>query len=479
MLAAVLAAALSLGVAGKAQPPATKGAKFQGFPVLPPIPTADPSTRHEEVFRLPTRLHVRRTDDQLAVGIDANSLEPVKLKVGKDMVTGLKQQLVVLRDGKPVVSGYGGLQGWSASNTLRAVGGVFSRRTDQIPRPGEAYTAEVRLTLFETDIPAQHMWSPEGGKYRVLWAKTLRQEVGPDTAGLPVGRRTVAFTKGRRPLSPGTGRVAGADDSQQVTKVYPLQVSVAERVVVLLQSLFPVVNAQDPYVRFHSDAITNSLIVGASRQHQRQIARVLALVDTREPAPKPAAVPDEQKQLVKGYRLKDADGAATVTVLRSLFLVVNHRVAYARFAYDARAHLLIAIASEKHQKQIATVLDLLDTQKGPGKERAVAVGADQQVHLIPIKHIDGEQLISILRSRFVVVNHKEAHVRFGFDQRTRSLILIADSKLGARIRGRIEDLDRPGGGHSAPARDSEGTKGRSQGRLPARGSNPWRAAPAT
>jgi hypothetical protein len=265
----------------------------------------------------------------------------------------------------------------------------------------------------------------------------------------------VAAAQGWMLLSPGTGRVAGGDGAQRVTKVHPLKVAVAGRVAALLQSLFIVVNAQDEYVRFRPDATTNSLTVSASRQHQRQIARVLALIDTREQAPTPAAVTDEQKQLVKGYRLKHADGAATAAVLRSLFLVVNHRVAYARFAYDARTHLLIAIASAKHQQQIATVLDLLDTQKGPGKERAVAMGGDQQAHLIPIKHIDGEQLISILRSRFVVVNHEQAPVRFGFDPRARSLILISDTRLDRRIRGLIEDLDRPPGDHSAPARDGK------------------------
>jgi hypothetical protein len=195
-LAAALAVLPSLSAAAEPPRPAGQGAKFAGFPILPPIPTADPSVRHEEVFRLPTRLQVRRTDDQLSVGIDPGSLEPVKVRVGKDMVTGLKQQTSIFLAGKSVVSGYGGLQGWGAGTALGPVGGLFNRRTDKVPRPGEGYTAEVRLTLFETDIPAQHMWSPEGGKYRVLWARTLRQEVGPEPAGLPVGRWTVEFTNG-------------------------------------------------------------------------------------------------------------------------------------------------------------------------------------------------------------------------------------------------------------------------------------------
>jgi hypothetical protein len=235
--------------------------------------------------------------------------------------------------------------------------------------------------------------------------------------------------------------VSGAGDAQQLTKVYPLKHAVAERVVVLLRSFFIVVNAQEAYVRFHCDETTNSLIVGASRQHQRQIVRVLALVDTHDKAPAQAGERDEQDRLVKGYRIKHTDGEAAVAALRSLFLVVNHRVAYARFAYDARTHLLITIASEKHQKQIAKVLELLEKPASPAKERAVNLDAEQQVHLIPIKHIDGEQLISKLRAKSSVVNHEQAQARFGFDPRTRSLIVIAARKLQTTIRDMIEDLD--------------------------------------
>jgi hypothetical protein len=51
----------------------------------------------------------------------------------------------------------------------------IERRIDKIPQPGEKYTVKVRLSLFETDIPAQHMWSPESGKFKVLWTRTLQQ----------------------------------------------------------------------------------------------------------------------------------------------------------------------------------------------------------------------------------------------------------------------------------------------------------------
>jgi hypothetical protein len=76
-----------------------------GFPVLPPIPNADPSIRRKKAFRLPTRLQVKRTDDQIAVGVDPDSLKAVKLDVGANMVTGLKDELFVYRGGKSVLPG--------------------------------------------------------------------------------------------------------------------------------------------------------------------------------------------------------------------------------------------------------------------------------------------------------------------------------------------------------------------------------------
>jgi len=152
---------------------------FAGFPVLPPITNADPLIRSEKEFRLPTRLQSKRTDEQISVGVDPDSSKLVKLDVGANMATGLKHELFVYRGEKLVLSGYAGLQG--GGKTYSNIGNVFlSRRIDKIPQPGEKYTVKVRLSLFETDIPAQHMWSPESGKYKVLWTRTgLQRRLQP------------------------------------------------------------------------------------------------------------------------------------------------------------------------------------------------------------------------------------------------------------------------------------------------------------
>jgi hypothetical protein len=121
-------------------------------------------------------LQLRRTDAQLEVGLDPDSLKEVTLDVGANMVTGLKHELLVYRGDKLVLSGYGGLQ--SGGQSYPSIGTVvLQRRIDKVPQPGAKYTVKVRLSLFETDIPAQHMWSPESGKYKVLWTRTLQRKI--------------------------------------------------------------------------------------------------------------------------------------------------------------------------------------------------------------------------------------------------------------------------------------------------------------
>lgn len=193
--------------------------------------------------------------------------------------------------------------------------------------------------------------------------------------------RGAASARACLPPSDGTGTTAGAGDSQQVARVYSLKHAGAAQVAVLLRALFVVVNEQDPYVRFYVDEQTNSVIVGASRQHQRQIGWVLAVLDRPAEAPAQAVERGEPEQRVKAYPLKHAGGEAAAAVLRSLFLIVNHRVAYARFAFDGRTRLLIAVASQKHQEQIARVLELLNAHIRPAKEGAKEDDAEQQVRV--------------------------------------------------------------------------------------------------
>ena len=52
---------------------------------------------------------------------------------------------------------------------------IWSSRDDGLPQVDEKYEAEMKLTLFETDVPPGHEWDPHAGQFKVLLTRTLRQ----------------------------------------------------------------------------------------------------------------------------------------------------------------------------------------------------------------------------------------------------------------------------------------------------------------
>jgi hypothetical protein len=117
-------------------------------------------------------MRVVRQGDSLAVSFP--TLETTNLMVGHKMVTGIAREDRIFRDGVAQPRGGslgGGLAFESSTNVL-----ILGR--DGIPQPGQEFTLEHRVTMFETDLPAQHLWSPQSGKhYRVLWTRTFRETV--------------------------------------------------------------------------------------------------------------------------------------------------------------------------------------------------------------------------------------------------------------------------------------------------------------
>lgn len=155
-------------------PQATVAAEssFDPFPIILPIEDADPSVRHPVPVRAPTAMLVARHGDSLTVSFP--TLEKTNLMVGYKMVTGIMREDSVYRDGVAQPRGMslgGGLEWKPSTNVL-----IFGR--DGIPKPGQEFTLEHRITMFETDLPGQHMWSSQSGKhYKVLWTQTFRERV--------------------------------------------------------------------------------------------------------------------------------------------------------------------------------------------------------------------------------------------------------------------------------------------------------------
>ena len=111
----------------------------------------------------------------LSAEIDRSSLEATNLIVGSNMVTGVENTFYVYPEGepRPPNGGYG------LGGTDFNLGTSFLyTKENGIPSPGKKYIVEMGLKVFETDIPPQHEWQPQGSKnYKVLWQRTLRQTV--------------------------------------------------------------------------------------------------------------------------------------------------------------------------------------------------------------------------------------------------------------------------------------------------------------
>jgi hypothetical protein len=154
------------------------------FPEYPPTPDTDPGTRHQVEVSMPTRLSVQRAAGRLSVSYDLASLRNVKITVGNKMTIGMRDELrVYLRGEARPLRCRNILEGsinenaptipLSDPNLLKSTETLTSVQ-DGIPAAGKRYTVEHDIILFETDVPAQHMWSPESsGNYRVLLEKRL------------------------------------------------------------------------------------------------------------------------------------------------------------------------------------------------------------------------------------------------------------------------------------------------------------------
>jgi len=138
------------------------------------------SVRHKVVIPMPTRLSVERKPDRLSVGFDVIAPRKVKITVDKNMSIGVKYEMRVYAEGgarpqNPGGVGYASIKEPVTSELVFLKGKSFLNSADGgIPALGERYVIEEDVSIFQTDIPPQHMWRPENGRYRVIWAEKLR-----------------------------------------------------------------------------------------------------------------------------------------------------------------------------------------------------------------------------------------------------------------------------------------------------------------
>jgi hypothetical protein len=167
LLASAFVAASSPGaheVRGPAQASADSTCSMQIFAPKSPIADADPRDRHDETRDIATRLVVRLIHDGLLVGIDSLSMQRVVINVGRNMVVGLKCDLYYYDGAERVPFG--------PCPSQVEIGLPRSEALDRIltlARKQGTLQFVQELAFFETDLPPQHNWQPELGRYRVLW----------------------------------------------------------------------------------------------------------------------------------------------------------------------------------------------------------------------------------------------------------------------------------------------------------------------
>lgn len=125
-------------------------------------------------MRVPAGLRLARALDSLSVSVDPAATATTTVVVEPGMHLGIESEERVAAQGQPMPAA--GRLGLASGTSLDGSVSTWNTSQDGLPVPGTRYVAEVRLVLFETDVPPGHMWSPRSGKhYKVLWTRTLRQ----------------------------------------------------------------------------------------------------------------------------------------------------------------------------------------------------------------------------------------------------------------------------------------------------------------
>lgn len=139
---------------------------------MSPIADAAPAVRHAVEIRVPTAMQVEKHGDSLLVRFP--TLVRTNVTIGYKMEYGIEWGWTILHDGMahPLHR--------EVRSVLDFPPGTRTLTLDRgaIAGPAKEFTLEHQITIFETDMPVQHMWSPQSGAhYQVLWTRTFRATV--------------------------------------------------------------------------------------------------------------------------------------------------------------------------------------------------------------------------------------------------------------------------------------------------------------
>jgi hypothetical protein len=145
-----------------------------GFSRSKPIGSADPAVRQSLTVAVPTDILIRRQSGAYTYTLPASCFSPQVVSVGKDMLLSWKWSEFHVERGPAESEAV-----THCSDALGSlhVGDELSVDLRSAQNPDKKFALRIRFTLFETDIPPEHMWSPERGKYRVLWTGDVTKDI--------------------------------------------------------------------------------------------------------------------------------------------------------------------------------------------------------------------------------------------------------------------------------------------------------------
>lgn len=137
--------------------------------------TVDAAASRQVTVRVPGALLIARGLDTLSVRIDPAAEGETTVRVDAGMVLGVESETRVFERGRPGEASPARHVDTPGA-ALDAAGATWTTRQDGLPEPGKEYAAEMKLVLFETDVPPAPAWDPRaGGHFHVLLERTLRQ----------------------------------------------------------------------------------------------------------------------------------------------------------------------------------------------------------------------------------------------------------------------------------------------------------------
>lgn len=129
-------------------------------------------------FEIPTKLGVTRSHDKVTISARPDSTESVWLSIDPAMSTGMRTEVRVYASNAPRPAQPDGIELKSGTDFASIGEEMLNREDHDFPTPGKEFVIEMDLSIFETEVPPQHMWNPMmGSNYKTIWHGVITQTI--------------------------------------------------------------------------------------------------------------------------------------------------------------------------------------------------------------------------------------------------------------------------------------------------------------